>query len=126
MVAHTVDMFFKIAVADKFCQCVLLEIGNGSRVKGKLFVKAGKQVGRQHHVADPDGGGQALGKGIDIYYPLRFIYTLKGWNRARRKAEFRVVIILDYIVGNGGRGIYVQYPHLSGLILPPGCPRNPY
>ena len=56
-------------------------------------------MGRQHHIADPDGGGQALGKGIDIYYPLRFIYTLKGWDRARRKAEFRVVIILDYIVG---------------------------
>lgn len=58
--AHAVDVLFKIALGNEFCERVLLEVRDRARVEPKIFVKCfGERCG-QHHVADADGAGKAF------------------------------------------------------------------
>ena len=66
VIAHPVDMLLKISLGDKAGQRVLLEIGHRTGIEGQPGVELIDQMLRKHQVADPYGGGQSFGKGVDI------------------------------------------------------------
>lgn len=92
--AHAVDVLFKLPPAQEPGQRVLLKAGHGAAVEAQLLLELRHQRPGQHHVADTDGGGEALGEGVHIDDPLRG-QTLHGGQRVGGEAEFGVVIVLD-------------------------------
>ena len=74
VVAHPVDVFFKISLREEPGQGHLLQAGDRAGIKPQGLIKPGDQVLGQNQIADPKGRGQALGKGIDIdKWPQDFI-----------------------------------------------------
>ena len=93
--AQSVDVLFKVAPAQKPCQGVLLEAGDRGAVEPQLLLEFLHQRPGQHHVADSDGGRQALGEGVHVDDPAAVIQGLEGRHRVGVEAELTVVIVLD-------------------------------
>lgn len=66
VVPHTIDMFLEILITYKGCKCILLEIRYRTGIKAKLVVIQVKQGLGKDHIADPNRGGKAFGKGVKI------------------------------------------------------------
>ena len=94
--SHAIDMFFKITLAEKARQRILLEIGNCAGIKAQFSVKPSHEPGRQDHVTDSDSGRQAFRKCIDIDDFLLSIDALQSGKRTPSQTEFAVVVILNY------------------------------
>lgn len=74
VVPHTIDMFLEILIPYKGCKCILLEIRYRTGIKAKLVVIQVKQGLGKDHIADPDRGGKAFGKGVKIDNLVRGIH----------------------------------------------------
>ena len=91
-------MFFETAVLNKLCQCVLLKVGNGTRIKRQLAVKFLCQCLRQHHIADPYRRSKCFCKRIHIDDLVRYIDALQRWKRLSAETQLTVIIVLNDIV----------------------------
>ena len=91
-------MFFETAVLNKLRQCVLLKVGNGTRIKRQLAVKFLCQCLRQHHIADPYRGGKCFRKRIHIDDLVRNVDALQRWKRLSAETQLTVIIVFNDIV----------------------------
>ena len=78
-------------------QGILLEAGHGAGVKAQPFPVPGQQLRRQDHIADANGRGDGLGKGVQIDDPLIFADGEQRGDRPPHKAELAVVVVLQNI-----------------------------
>ena len=67
--AHAIDMPFEVAVLDKLCQNKLFEKRHGAGIKSELFFKGFKKSLREYQISDTQGGGNGVGKGVEIEDP---------------------------------------------------------
>ena len=78
----------------KQSQGILLKGGDRGGVEPEFPPPSFQQVGRQHHVADPQGRGQGFGKGIQVDDPFVPVQTLERGNGAAGKTKLTVIIVL--------------------------------
>ena len=97
VVAHAVDVLFKIALGQEPGQRHLLQAGDGAGIKAQGVIESGDQVLGQDQVADAEGRGQALGKGVDIDHFFHHVDALQGRDGPPGQTELTVVVVLDDI-----------------------------
>ena len=95
VVAHSVDVFFKVALGQEPGQGHLLQAGDGPRIEPQSLIEPGDQMAGQHQVADPEGRRQALGEGVDVDDLLHHVDALQGGDGPAGQAELTVVVVLD-------------------------------
>ena len=93
-------------------QNVLLQRRDRTGVEAQLLPVALQQPGGQHQKAKAHGGGNGLGKGVQVNNSFPVVDALQGGDGASGVAELTVIVILN----DGGAG--VLRPSQKGL--PPG------
>ena len=95
MLTHTAQVLFIPAAGEELGQGVLLEGGDGAGVKAQLLPEVRQQAAGQDHEADTYGGGDGLGKGVEIDHLLAAVDGEQGGDGTAYKAELAVVIVLQ-------------------------------
>jgi len=99
MIAHTIQVFFKVSLPDELGQHQLLKAGHGAGVKAQLFVERSHQRTGQHHIADTDGGGQRFGEmevwAIEAFgasHVLQEMLTIKSDDVVGRAKAYEAIV----------------------------------
>ena len=93
--ALAVDVALEIAAVEQLSQHKLLEGGDGTGVKAQLLLKKCDQTTGEHHVARAHGGGDGLGKGVEIDHAVLMREGEKRFHRLRGDGELGAVVRFD-------------------------------
>ena len=106
-------MGIEMPLLQKASQGILLHGGHGAGIKAQLGLILPQQGPGQHHVSDPQRGGQGPGEGVHIDDPVCPVDAAQGGDGAAGEAELAVIVILDEIAPGG-------LPGPAQQALPPG------
>ena len=98
---HPGEVTLVVAPGDETGQNVLLQCRDRTGIEAQLLPVAFQQPGRQHQKAEAHGGGNGLGKGVQVNDPPPVVDALQSGDGAAGVAELTVVIVLN----DGGAGI---------------------